>query len=187
MKAGRDICTEFTVSDCHPGPEHQIGDPIFENLPDFGDNVYLKPCEEACQNREDCLYWRVKCSGGLCNCTLHKTGYLHACLAISGGADTPIEDCKDQNASAWSPPGDPCNDLVDEDCDYLGRQVHDMDNVRSDEECKNYLNILGSIYNAKHFTYHSVTHACVLYESSDRDCRSMTGTKESLVVDRNCL
>ena len=51
LKAGRDICTEFTVSDCHPGPEHQIGDPIFENLPDFGDNVYLKPCEEACQNR----------------------------------------------------------------------------------------------------------------------------------------
>ena len=140
-----------------------------------------------------CSNWGTNCLDGLCACTLYKYSYLYDCQEISGGLSTEIEVkinlrrsfrfrnyfqyCLDQNAGSWRPPGNPCNDLVQEDCDFLGARVGSYDNMRNGQECFDLMTVFGATY----FHYNANSLECFIYDSSDRNCSSMTGTNQLLV------
>ena len=141
-----------------------------------------------------CSNWGTNCLDGLCACTLYKYSYLYDCQEISGGLSTEIEVkinlrrsfrfrnyfqyCLDQNAGSWRPPGNPCNDLVQEDCDFLGARVGSYDNMRNGQEC---FDQMMTVFGATYFHYNANSFECFIYDSSDRNCSSMTGTNQLLV------
>merc|ERR1739838_360537 len=159
--AERKECADFTVAECAPGEVIRVE---FDNITEStGAGVLYKTCEDSCIGQDgsgdktgvECLSWEVQCT----------------------------ERCKDQQSSEWVPPADICNDLVEEDCEFLGKMVKTLENIRSDEECKPEVSILAPLYGSKYFVYKKLSHECNLYDSSGRNCKSMTGTRDHLVED----
>jgi len=93
-----------------------------------------------------------------------------------------MQACLDQQSSSWKPQADPCNDLVEEDCVLHGREVWKSDDIRTDTECLDYLISFSETLGTEYFAYNRNSHMCILYDSQQRTCSSMTGIGKNKLV-----
>ena len=165
-------CEDFTVASCQPDSSQ-----IIQIIP-F--TYTLAKCEDYCQIQEDCKSWILDTKSKVCS--LLKYNYLNSCNFHSGSRWTNLSKCLARNS------GD-CQDLVDENCLFSGKAVFTA-KVRDEQECISFLNQLGPpVTSANYYSYsfndQEQRPQCILYNSSNRTCSSMSGPSPRQNANRN--
>jgi len=158
-------CNEFTLGKCDIPPAYFDQWTITENS---------GKCQEFCIEHA-CVTFQY--TSDTKNCTLMKEDYRQVCKTVGLPNNTFYSDCIIND-------GPYCDRFIEEECEYRGKIVYrpKIGSITDFDHCAQMCKIYKSS-NCNYWVYHEAWLECILFDTSERVCKSISGPEHPDIKD----